>query len=67
MNVQELCWVLSECNFPSIQSGEEFISWCANKGIDILIQDNETIVSEFKLFVKSRIERTLGPRNKAKP
>lgn len=58
MNIQELCWLLIDFS-PSIETGEEFVVWCNSKNIDIKNQDNQTIINEFKLFVKSRINKIL--------
>jgi hypothetical protein len=55
-DIQDLCWLLSDENFPSIDSGKEFVTWCSNKDIDILSCDKEQVIIEFRKFVKHRIK-----------
>jgi len=54
VNIQELCWLLSEEGFPSLDDGKRFIDWATHKNIDVL-NGNIEVVELFKKFKHERL------------
>ena len=59
MNVQELCWLLSEENFPSLAMGQEFINWCKSNNVDVLSLETSKITQLFREFQRENLNKIL--------
>ena len=60
ISIQELCWALADENFPSLETGQEFVSWCSHQDVDVLmLKDHERIISLFREFVRERRNKIL--------
>lgn len=58
--VQELCWLLADENFPSLETGQEFVNWCLHRDIDVLVlDDRERIIELFREFRREILFRIL--------
>ena len=62
ITLQQLCWLLSDEGFPSLDDGKQFINWAKDKNCNVLNTKPEESRSLFKEFKQERLMSLLKKR-----